>query len=310
MNLVLFTSISPLLESIALMNECICVDLDDSIHQRLKEIGISSIALRSPGDKDWESRDIGFSDLAMPGIQLDKPFGGTELPMWKVLSIDRYNFWYRGMQAKREFETVMSLKWDRGYVPLEMNHPLPFALARYSNREVVGVQTSPIRNREWLDIISFGLYPFKTSIMYRIADLQFLQKRGISSTLQEFPDPIPNPVTPEEKKAVRAGLGIDGNIALVLFDSQTEWEFRMSLPFLLENYQRVLVYPVHHYDYANLQSLGVIGATIQMVDTLSVEPAADEAIIYRYDANLLIGRRIPVRVMDLATRWNIVDLSN
>lgn len=313
MNLVLFTSISPLLERVALdsirLTDTVVVDTDDSIHARLKEMGISSIPLRSPGELNWETRDVAFRELAMPGIQLDKPFAGTTLPMWKVLSLDRYNFWYRGRQAKLMFESLMALNWDTAYIPLDLNNSITFALARHSKRLVIGVQTSPLKTREWLGIIEFGVFPFSECIVYDKADFEFVSKRGVKASIIEFVDPVKT-VTPEERKAMRAGLRVDGSMALVLFDSQTEWEFRMSVGFLRENYNRVFVYPVHPYDSANLQKLGVLGGTISAVDTLSVETAVDEVIIYRYDASLLRGRKVPVRIVDISGRWLTAELSS
>jgi hypothetical protein len=313
LNLVLFTSISPLLERVALdsirLHDTIVVDTDDSIHSRLKEIGISSIPLRSPGELNWETRDVAFKELAMPGVQMDKNFFGTTLPLWKVLSLDRYSFWYKGRQARMMYESVMALNWQKAYVPVDINHCLPFALARYSNREVVGVQTQPLRTREWLDLLNYGAFPFKRVIAADKYDYEYIGKRGVTAMLMEFSDPKPVPVTTEERKAMRAGLKIDGSIALVLFDSACEWEFRMSVEFLRQNYSKVFVYPIHHYDNANLQKLGILGGSIQAVDTLSVEPAADECIIFRYDASLLKGRRIPVRILDVSGRWLTAELS-
>jgi hypothetical protein len=72
----------------------VVVDTDDGLHAQLKAVGISSIPLRGVGPKSWAERDVRFRELAMPG-NLTANFPGTDLPIWKVLSIDRLNFWFR-----------------------------------------------------------------------------------------------------------------------------------------------------------------------------------------------------------------------
>ena len=113
--LVVFTAISNALIATAYnairLGDTTCVDLDDSIHARLKDYGISSIPIRVNGDKTWEERDSEFARVAMPG-SLDFNFPGLELPIWKVLSLDRFSFWNRGIQSDSEYNAIMALNWD------------------------------------------------------------------------------------------------------------------------------------------------------------------------------------------------------
>ena len=112
---------------IALAYDCldsgptVVVDFDDAIHAQLKSLGISSIPIRVPGDTSWAQRDTDFAKLALPG-SLTEPFPLTDLPMWKVLSLDRLSFWYRGRQAQLEYEAVMGLDWDSALVPLRLHN--------------------------------------------------------------------------------------------------------------------------------------------------------------------------------------------
>jgi hypothetical protein len=237
---------------------------------------------------------------------LAETFLGTNLPLYKVMSIDRLNFWYRGLQAKRQFESIMALEWDTAYVPLDLYHPLPFALARHSGRKVIGVQISSLRTREWYDLLSSAVPNFAEWKVGRESDLKFLQSFGVKADLIQIePEATVNPPQKESRDSMRKGLGIpDGyKVGLVFFDSQCEWEFRQLLPSLLGFYQMLYVYPLHPYDLRNLQDLGVIQNPIKIADNLSIETACDEAVLLRMDYNLAKGRGIPVRLMDVTNRF-------
>lgn len=309
MRLVLFTTTSPLLEHLAYQwlrrFETVIMDTDVQVHARLKEIGLSSIMLRSPGDSSWENRDRSFAKLAMPGVQLDKPFLNTNLPMWKVLSLDRYSFWYRGEQAKREYESIMAMNWETALVPMDLGHPLNFSLARHSGRRVIGVACGSLRTREWHDLAEARLLPYTKMVVSRQQDLVFLHNQSYQNVdLIDMPDPVVTAVSPERKAAARSGWNIPQSdaVALILFDSQCEWEFRQSIPMLKQQYQRLLVYPVHWYDSKNIQLFTGSGM-FQVANDISAETVADDIIAYRYDYNLFKDRVLPVKIFDISGRF-------
>lgn len=317
MNLILFTTTSNLLEHLALesirLHETVVVDTDDAVHNRLTQIGISSVALRSPGDKGWGERDAAFAKLAMPGTQLLEPFGGTNLPMWKVMSIDRLNFWYRGKQAKNQYESIMALEWDKAFVPLDLHHPLPFALSRHSKRHVVGVQVSTFRTREWYDLLSAKVPQFSEWKVGQPTEQKWLAKFGVRADLVQIePEPQTEAPSKDSKKAMRKALNVpDGyKVGLVFFDSQCEWEFRQLIPTLNSMYNLVYVYPLHDYDLRNLQDLNVIGGQMKLADSLSIEAICDEAVLMRFEYNLAKNRAIPVRIFDITNRFLSQELAS
>jgi hypothetical protein len=116
----------------------------------------------------------------MPGEGLGINLPGTDLRAWKVLSLDRLSFWYRGLQAQQEYELVMALEWERAYVPLDANSPLPYALARHSGREVVGIQSGSLRTREWYDLAHAGL-PFSSVVVVDTKDKILLEGWGVAN---------------------------------------------------------------------------------------------------------------------------------
>ena len=284
---------------------CIVVDTTDDIHAQLKSMGISSLPLRVQGDRSWKERDLLFKEIAMPG-NLTSNFPGTELPIWKVLSIDRLSFWNRGAASQNEMEILLALDWQQAVVPLDLRHPIPWVIGRM--KPTVAVQTQPIRTREWADLFIANQVPFTEMIAWNQKDAQFisgfLQKHVTHHDCNDWSLGIP--ATDDERKALRAAMGIPVGVptALVLFESQTEWEFRTCLPQLMQNYVNVLIYPMTAVDRKNLSGLGFTsGERIKVIDSLSVEPVADIAVVFRYQEDLLKGRRLPIKILDITNRW-------
>ena len=136
--------------------DVIVVDTDMHTHQTLKGHNISSIHL-SPAKKvrlDWGERDANFKRLFMDGPQLKFNFPNTELPVWKVVALDRFSFWFTDKESTELYDMIMALQWDKAIVSADLNNDLPWSLARYSGRPVRGVKVSSFRTREWYD---FGL---------------------------------------------------------------------------------------------------------------------------------------------------------
>ena len=102
----------------------------------------------------------------------------------------------------------------------------------------------------------------------------------------------------------------DMPVALVLFESQTEWEFRTCLPQLMQKYMTLLVYPVTSVDRKNLYRLGGSSTDrIKIVEDLSAEAAADEIVTFRYNEEIMRGRRLSVTVYDITNRWLSKELA-
>jgi len=283
----------------------IFADLDDGIHSQLKSLGISSTPIRMPGDHSWAVRDTEFAGYAMPG-SLDFEFQCTTLPAWKVLSLDRFSFWYRGRQARLEYEAVMGLNWDNAIVPLSLHHPLPWRIAK--DKPVMAVQVEPLRTRAWRDWLSRPV-PYTKVFVSSQRDADFIKQFYVGEIhlIPAGDNPVGTKVSADEKKEARKGLNIsDGaRVGLVLFDSQTEWEFRKHLGEIVSVYNHLLIYPLTQNDRRNLRSIGVVNqANIRIVDSLAVEPAADEVIMFRYDDRVIPSRRVPVRIVDSSERWD------
>src|SRR3990167_1873628 len=157
--------------------DTIVVDTDLQVHGTLKGHNISSIHL-SPARNvrfDWGERDANFKRLFMDGPQLKCEFPDTTLPVWKVVALDRFSFWYN-QETKELYDMIDALSWDKCITSADLNSELPWSLARYSGRPVWGVKVSGFRTREWYDLGLTGNIPFTGLYIGNESDKVFLSK--------------------------------------------------------------------------------------------------------------------------------------
>ena len=187
--LIIATSLSQLFVRViidALMRDsaALVVDTNPQVHQTLKGHNISSIHLEPSrkGRIDWGERDANFKRLFMDGEQLKCNFPNTELPVWKVVALDRFSFWFTDKESTELFDMIMALQWDRAIVSADLNNELPWSLARYSGRPVWGVKVSGFRTREWYDLGITGNIPFAGLYISNESDKALLAKFGKTVT--------------------------------------------------------------------------------------------------------------------------------
>jgi|SRR3990167_9670799 len=187
--LVVATSLSKLFVRViidALMRDsaALVVDTNAEVHGVLKAHNISAIHL-SPAKKvrlDWGERDVFFKTIFMDGPQLKCNFPNTELPVWKVVALDRFSFWFTDKESAELYDMIMALQWDRAIVSADLNSDLPWSLARYSGRPVWGVKVSSFRTREWYDLGLTGNIPFAGLYIGNESDKALLSKFGQTVT--------------------------------------------------------------------------------------------------------------------------------
>ena len=187
--LVVATSLSKLFVRViidALMRDsaALVVDTNAEVHGVLKAHNISAIHL-SPAKKvrlDWGERDVFFKTIFMDGPQLKCNFPNTELPVWKVVALDRFSFWFTDKESAELYDMIMALQWDRAIVSADLNSDLPWSLARYSGRPVWGVKVSSFRTREWYDLGLTGNIPFAGLYIENESDKALLSKFGQTVT--------------------------------------------------------------------------------------------------------------------------------
>jgi hypothetical protein len=117
-------------------------------------IGLASTPVEFPPATVLE-RDVKFADELMPGKYGDTVFPGTDLPAWKILSIDRLRFWYHATweAVKNAVDLVNA---DRLVIPFDINNVLPWiavAVAKERNLRVEAYKVHTLYTREVLDFL-------------------------------------------------------------------------------------------------------------------------------------------------------------
>lgn len=113
--LILCTSLSNLLIHEILIEhnnqsgDVIILSTNPDANKTLKEIGLPSQYISTNIEQSWTDRDSSFRELCMPGVFGDTKFDGTELEIYKVLGIDRLNFWYNGINGEQMCHYIESL---------------------------------------------------------------------------------------------------------------------------------------------------------------------------------------------------------
>ena len=192
--LILVTSLSQLFVRVIIKelmhdSNTLVVDTNPQIHIELKKLNISAIHLNPTRNVriDWGNRDSNFKRLFMDGDQLKCNFPDTTLPVWKVVALDRFSFWFTDKESAELYDMICALEWDKAIVSADLNSDLAWTLARYSGRPVWGIKTSGFRTREWYDLGMTGNVPFAGLFVGNESDKAFLSK-----FLQQMPIEIVN----------------------------------------------------------------------------------------------------------------------
>ncbi len=278
----------------------------------VKPYGVNPIFLSLENKSiDWEARDRSFREFAMPGEGLDFNLPETNLSAWKVLGLDRLNLWYQDNATERLAGFISAIGHNRLLVSVDLSTSLCWSLA--ANEMAIGIAAKPLKSREMLDYAKH--LPFESLLVESELDRTFLVNAGypreINVVMDEITPLIIIPPTPEERSAMRRGLGINDKqeVALVFFETQTEWAFRRWFTnwIITPQTKTVLICPedAHArkilFEVCNPATLAASGMII--VDSMSVELAADVFYCFRYRDDVVRQRRIPVKIMDVADRF-------
>ena len=113
------------------------------------------------------------------------------------------------------------------------------------------------------------------------------------------------------RQSMREGLGLSryGLIGLVLYESQCEQAWRMYCLDISRRYESVLVFPIGERALKHFMLTNPGLPNVRLIDSLEIEQACDEVVIFRFVEDLLVGRKIPARILDVNNRWLSQELS-
>ena len=113
------------------------------------------------------------------------------------------------------------------------------------------------------------------------------------------------------RQSMREGLAISPTsfVGLVLYESQCEQAWRMFCLDISRRYEVVLVFPLGERALKHFMATNPNLPNVRLIDSLEIEPACDEVVVFRFVEDLLVGRKIPVRILDTNSRWLSQELS-
>ena len=177
------------------------------VKQAVEEYGIHCY-LFQPLEVSVSERDKAFAELAMPGLLSDTAFYGTDLATWKVLSLDRFKFWYSYETPKIQ-QFLATLQWTKAYVSLALGETLPWIVideAMALEIECVAVLVESIRTKEFLDMVKF--HSFAEYIVPSREDKEFLRTMEPEAKIVIREQGEMAPTEPSERELLRKGIGM------------------------------------------------------------------------------------------------------
>ncbi|MHA2219957.1 MAG: hypothetical protein ACXACY_29025 [Candidatus Hodarchaeales archaeon] len=249
-----------------------------------------------PQPVDVSLRDESFAVLAMPGIFENQVFADTDLEIWKVLSIDRLKFWYSHLSIKID-DFIQRLDWDKAYVSLDLNDALPW-IAADEDREVIAVQTVPLKTREMLDMARY--LNFSKYIVSSEADKEFLLKICPDAIIETRIDDGKKEVEFHEKSLLKKGLGIPENEPVfgLFFDRRDEWQCRKWLD---ENAGRTKIFVVPTDNRSHELLYNVLHRYLPYITiytNTSVLAACDSIVAFRFDEGYVSEFKDRIMILD------------
>lgn len=276
-------------------SDVVAVTTGPDIFELMKQYDIHCHLL-VPQAVDVSLRDESFAALAMPGIFGDQVFGGTDLEIWKVLSIDRLKFWYSYSSIKMD-DFIGHLDWDKAYVSLDLNDVLPWIVADV-DKEIIAVQAGPLKTREMLDMVKY--LNFNKYIVSSEADKEFLLKICPDATIETRIDDGKKEVEFHEKSLLRKGLGISKNEQVVglFFDRRDEWQCRKWLE---ENAGRIKIFVVPTDNRSQELLYDVLHKYLPYLTVYtnsSMLSACDNIVAFRFDENYVSDFKEQIMILD------------
>lgn len=265
-------------------------------------LGIACFLLKQDKSMSVRQRDAAFFDMAMPGELGNRLFDGTGLPVWEVLSIDRFKFWF--YPDNIEFiNFIDTLSWGKAFVSLDLGDSLPVAigyLARKRGADCIAVQTEPVRTLEMVDMAA--TLPFSGYRVYTDRDKEFLAALGIvenvsSSHIERAEKDY------ADKKELRENLRVPEPIVIfaLLFDKRDERQCRTFLKMHKERGRRIIFW-VHPIDARSSELVNKLLHEYRDMFLLmrdrAMLAACDKIISFRWDEHYCLDMPIPVTVFD------------
>lgn len=183
---------------------------DNKLAEPFLNIGVQIVPI-IPRGTTTAQRDKSFYDIAMPGLFGDAVFPSTELPIWKVLGIDRLRFWY---YPHDDITKIMDMiVFDELVVSFDLQSPVIWQAVEHFGK-CDAVKVNSIMDRQHLDFLKWytNIRVLHVSHQY---ETQFLRKQKVRcKVIDAGLEPVARP-RPAELREKTVGM---------YYDSRYDWK--------------------------------------------------------------------------------------
>jgi len=224
-------------------NDVTVVTPYDNVANDMFNLGISCFPIKQK-TMSISEQDRMFADEMLPGVMESYGnFLGTELPVWKVLSLDRLKFWF-DYGAKSNLDFIRSFEYDYLYVSLDLDSPYPWNICP-EDAHYIAVKTNPIRTAEF--VLYSPRFEFDEIWVDSREDEEFLKKIRMKTAVRVREKEKTRIITrrqAESQERGKAELGFTNNLPVigVMFDKRDEWQTRLFLS--MNTDKNILLFPV------------------------------------------------------------------
>lgn len=253
------------------------------------------------------NKDASFYNDFMPGNLKGIKMPGSDLEAWKVLSIDRFKFWY-APKSSRVHDLLVNVAWDRVFVSLDMGTPLInviMATAKEKGRPCIAIKTEPIRTTEMLDMAP--LFWFEQVVVDNEDEEKFLRSAGLRKKTKIFHLNRRTDGLAESplRDALRERIGAteDEKVVGVLFDKRDEWQISVFVSAYFtqkgasSDFSQFFIVPVDRRS-GELAKSSLPQFSHSAISTPEILQACDEIFAFRWDDIYCIGLPAPLKIID------------
>jgi hypothetical protein len=268
-------------------NNVIVVTPYPDVKNNMDRLGIPCFSLRNK-NLSISEKDRLFAEEMMPGkMEVYNNLPETELPVWKVISLDRLKFWF-DHTADKNMGFIDGIDADKIYVSMDINSPYPWYASayKYSGVETVAVQCSPIKTPEFM--LLAGILNFDTYVVASPEEELFLKKLGVKgkvavTNLSKTKEGL-RETDAQLREKIKEKAVLNGEVIGVIFDKRDEWQARKFLSETDSQDVTVLLFPSDKRS-AELSFSVLAGHKYYIQFDKAMYDACDKIVAFRWDDN-------------------------
>lgn len=255
---------------------------DNRFAEPFLNIGVQIVPI-VPRNTTTADRDKSFYTAAMPGLFGDTVFPSTELPVWKVLGIDRLRFWH---YPHDDITKIMDMiKFDDLIVSFDLQSPVVWQAVEHFGK-CDAIKVGSILDRQHLDFLKWYDKVKTLYVSYKEESL-FLRKQKVKCKVVEQGLEPPRRPRPAELREKTVGM---------YYDSRFDWKaFVMFLDMNIGKKALVIGFPNNREWRKFLTTFPDVAKNprVELQDAIGLM-SCEEILLPTYDENIV--RQIPENI--------------